>query len=674
MKKILNLLICILGTFAFWHSVAAQEQAYIYLEELIPGVRIYLKTPTTERFKGMYKIMNRNTKKHVYCIEPGVFLKDGVYDAYDSLEGLDIDLTEEDWQYLRLVALYGYGYHDRTDIKWYVAAQYIIWEYLLDGVGEIAFVNENNEPISLYQEEIDTIKTDVSYHYLLPSFLNGTNDTVYEVEMLEKITLVDEYNVLKHYDVAGGNIDLSVEGNELSVSFDYPGTYVIYFSRVYNLLIPSLIYYNPSSQTVMNRGDVKAPWGMVTFQVDFPEVTVTKKSVKDVNLSLEGAVYGVFTNEDYLLMEITTDEFGSFMFTDLYPSTYYIQELVAPYGYQLNSEKIYFDIRYDDIELEVFDKPIEKEIRIEKYLENSNGSFELETSASFQLLQADSGKVITTFAMNEFGKYSLKLPYGNYILRQISSEEGYALADDISIVIDENSEEIQTLVIKNPPIKGSLLLQKKDLNSKELILDQACFQIRKEGSQDFFMLQGMDTFCTENGEIFIDNLPYGNYEIIEIQAPSLYQLNTEPFYVQITEEGQTVFLEVFNRLKSGTLVIEKVDWENLEPLEGVLFGLYDSDQVLIGEYVTDQNGKITIENLFEGFYYIKELKEIDGYQPLEDFLSIEIKDQILSNVKITNRLEIEVPMTGTNEFLLTILFSALCLIIGVYICNYDENH
>ena len=102
-----------------------------------------------------------------------------------------------------------------------------------------------------------------------------------------------------------------------------------------------------------------------------------------------------------------------------------------------------------------------------------------------------------------------------------------------------------------------------------------------------------------------------------------------------------------------------------------MFGLYDHDNYLIEEYYTNEEGKITIENLLEGLYYIKELTTVDDYELLEGFMEVQIKNNILNSVLVTNRLKVEVPITGTNEFFLSILFSSICLLLGAYLCNHD---
>ena len=105
-----------------------------------------------------------------------------------------------------------------------------------------------------------------------------------------------------------------------------------------------------------------------------------------------------------------------------------------------------------------------------------------------------------------------------------------------------------------------------------------------------------------------------------------------------------------------------------------MFGLYDQNQNFIQEYTTDENGKIYIPDLLEGIYYIKELSTLDGYHLLDGFMEVNVKNNVLSSFKVTNRLKVEVPKTGVNELFYTILFSSFCLVLGMVLCNYDKDH
>ena len=667
MKKILKifLLLFVLG---FAKTNVLAEENYIYLGDKIPGIRLYLKTPTVEKYKNMYEIINRDTGEYVYCIEPGVVLKNGNFKAYQDLSKIshDLGITNEDWNYLRTIAYYGYGYRDRSDIKWYAATQFMIWEYLLEGKGEIYFVDQNNQKIDLLKEEIDAIKKDLEIHKLMPSFLE--NASLQEVKIGDTLTYIDENHILEDFRVTVSDIDYKIEGNKLTLTFDTPGYQMIGFKREMGTLAIPKIFYSPSNQAVMGKGIVNRNYQRLEFQVSLPSFTLKKKSNEESSLSLEGAKYGIYYENGNLYQTIVTDSKGEAFLEEIPLGKYYLQEIEAPYGYCLNDEKVYFEVKDKDVVLEVEDEVIKKKIVIEKYLENYDGSLELEVNAEFQVLDLK-GNVVTTFKTNEYGKFAIFLPYGEYVIKQITSKEGYQLAEDISLIVNEDTN-LEPIVIKNPQIVGSLRILKKDQDTKELIVDGARFKIRNVDTNQFLQINGNEVFDVVDGVLLIENLCYGNYELIEVEAPNHYQILEESIFFQIRGEEE-ITLEVFNQLQNGMIQIEKLDETTLKPLQGVLFGFYDQDKNLIETFQTDEKGIITIENLVEGLYYIQELEVSHGYERLNGFLSVSVKNNILNTIKVTNRLKIEVPKTGVNDLFFTILFSSICLAVGAFLCNYD---
>ena len=669
MKKILKLLFCFLTFFLVNHNVLAEE-SYIYLGDVIPDIRLYLKTPMVEKYKNMYEIINQTTGEHVYCIEPGVVLKDGIFGAYQYLDMIpeDLGITEDEWNYLRTIAYYGYGYQDRTDIKWYAATQFIIWDYLLKDTGEIYFVDSNNQKIDLLQEEIDTIQFDVDHHNLMPSFLE--QDEIIDVELGDTLTFIDEYGILDAFEMDYTNVEVKREGNEVTLTFLDPGYQTVGFWRHLDKLKTPRIFYSPSNQSVMAKGIISRPYKQLKFNVDFPTLTLTKKGNEDSLLSLAGAKYGIYYEDGVHYQTIETNEDGIAYLEEIHLGKYYLQEIAAPYGYEVNDEKIYFEVTQDDIVLESTDKLIKKEIVIEKYLEDIDGNLELEKNAKFQVYDKN-GDLYTEFITNEYGKFTLVLPYGKYTLKQITSTEGYHLAEDITLIVGEDTDA--NLIIRNPQIVGSLLIEKKDSDTKELIDSEASFKIYNTDTNEFFEVDGNVIFKTKEGILSITNIPYGNYELIEVEAPDGYQILEEKISFAILSE-EAIELEITNQLQNGVLQIEKLDYDNLKPLQGVLFGLYNQDKELISEYETDENGMITISNLLAGLYYIKELNAPANYELLNGFMEVNIQNNVLSNLKITNRLKIEVPKTSVNELLGIILFTSVSLFGGVALYRHDKKH
>ena len=95
------------------------------------------------------------------------------------------------------------------------------------------------------------------------------------------------------------------------------------------------------------------------------------------------------------------------------------------------------------------------------------------------------------------------------------------------------------------------------------------------------------------------------------------------------------------------IIILKKDQENGKVLEGVEFELLDENkQVVYTGLKTNEEGKIIIENLIPGNYYIKETKAIDGYEIYDQPIRVDIELNQEITVTINNNKE-EKPQIDT---------------------------
>lgn len=91
------------------------------------------------------------------------------------------------------------------------------------------------------------------------------------------------------------------------------------------------------------------------------------------------------------------------------------------------------------------------------------------------------------------------------------------------------------------------------------------------------------------------------------------------------------------------LIIIKQDEETEEKLQGVQFQLLDENKnVIYTNLETDENGRIEIENLIPGKYYIKETRTISGYEIYEDLIEVDISLNEEMTVTVNNHEE-EIP-------------------------------
>lgn len=82
-----------------------------------------------------------------------------------------------------------------------------------------------------------------------------------------------------------------------------------------------------------------------------------------------------------------------------------------------------------------------------------------------------------------------------------------------------------------------------------------------------------------------------------------------------------------NYYKNNTkVIIEKVDKDTKAPLKGAEFKVLDSNQKdIYSGLMTNEEGKIFLENLLPGKYYIEETSTIEGYEIYEEQIEIEVE-------------------------------------------------
>ena len=84
--------------------------------------------------------------------------------------------------------------------------------------------------------------------------------------------------------------------------------------------------------------------------------------------------------------------------------------------------------------------------------------------------------------------------------------------------------------------------------------------------------------------------------------------------------GETTDYYTKNETK---IIIVKKDKETAKPLEGVEFEILDENKNVVYQGLkTDKNGKIVLENVLPGTYFIKEVNSINGYDKYEDLIDI----------------------------------------------------
>lgn len=280
--------------------------------------------------------------------------------------------------------------------------------------------------------------------------------------------------------------------------------------------------------------------------------------------------------------------------------------------------------------------------------------------------------LIGTYTSDSNGIINIKDLYlGKYYLKEIETNTLHIL-DDTKFEFElkykdqyTNPIEYKT-TIKNYLKKGNLEFTKTDLTTGKVIPNT---KVEIYTEDDKLIYSGE---TDENGKIKIENLFTGKFYIIETEAAPGYRLSDEKVYFEIKENGEIVKAEMTNEKKKGTLEFTKVDVSTSEPLPNTLIEIYNEDDELVFSGRTDDEGKIIIEELEYGKYYILEKEAPEGYTLNEERMYFEILEdgEIVKATMTDEKVIVDVPNTDSSNYIIQISLILLAAATGVVI--YEE--
>ena len=209
---------------------------------------------------------------------------------------------------------------------------------------------------------------------------------------------------------------------------------------------------------------------------------------------------------------------------------------------------------------------------------------------------------------------------GAYVISEIRSPSGYVMdAPSTNVVIGEGGDT-QTVVITNSKA-GSLVIDKRDSLTGEP-LEGVTFKVTTSTGEfvpdENGYISSNGLYKTDkDGKIQIDGV-VGTLVVTEVETIPGYTIDPahQTQTVQVNpNDTQTLY---FTNTPSTTLVIEKYIEGTTTPLEGVTFLVTDSSGAVVGpsngEYITDEAGRIVIDDLEPGTTVTaREIKTLEGY-------------------------------------------------------------
>ena len=670
MKGKLKYLLLLLAMVAI--SPISKVQAATYQEQFndkymwIPNTYVSKKESNGRvHYQQLTMITRKSDNQFVYCIEPGTPLDPNeTYTGQDYDQSYVSNMTQAQWRRIQLLAYYGYGYSDssvdHSDLKWYSVTQVMIWQTVPHGM-DIYFTDTlNGNKITRYTSEMQEMENLLSQHYTTPDF----GSTNFDMVVGNTLKLTDSNNVLSKYAVSSNDyITASKSGNELHLTAKNVGnTSLSLTKKDVKYSHPTIVYVKPGTQDLVQVGSYDPIDTVININIVGGKIAINKVD-NDTGLStpqgeatLKGAVYGVYQEDGTYVTQIVTDENG-YAQSGYLPSLgrFYLQEITPSKGYELDHQKYYFDLKTENLypTIQVQEKVIEREYRITKVVASDKTQIMTpEPNVQFGIYDRNN-HLIKTLTTDDEGKITFTLPYGKYILRQLTTPSGFEKIKDYEFEIKESGPTINK-VFSNAEITARIKVVKVDQDGNIITRAGIRFKI-KDLSTGKYVCQTVaypnhTTYCefeTDENGVLITPYPLnsGNYQLEEVdQVIDGYVWNSTPLKFSINENSDIKSTEDFDAIlelrfanqevkgsieiqKTGEkVVIEDGKFTYVEvPLPNVVFGLYDESGNLVGKYTTDENGYIKIENLKLGKYVLKELETVDGFVLDEKSYDIELK-------------------------------------------------
>lgn len=379
---------------------------------------------------------------------------------------------------------------------------------------------------------------------------------------------------------------------------------------------------------------------------------------------------GTVIPADCLIEIITLDENGTAIAnTDLPFDSYYIKEIATDEHYILSDTQYPFTFEYagqdtETVEIKVNDgKPIENKLiygsvsgkKIDENGEALNG-------ALIGIFKADETvftreHALMTAVSQKDGSFSFaKVPYGNWIVREIEAPTGFVLDDTSYEVNISENEQVIEVEITDEYIHGNIQLTKVDADYPDNKLTGATFEVYKDVNGDGKLDDGDELIGnlkeTATGIYEMKELLYGKYLVREVKAPEGFVLDKGVYSVFIENDETTYKVEnkagvgFINEAMKGNLKIKKTSSDG--KVEGFTFRV-TGENGYDRSFTTDKNGEIFIEGLRIGEYTVSEVSDnvSAGYVlPADKKASVKVGSTTV--VEMHNVLR-DTPKTGDNS-------------------------
>lgn len=533
------------------------------------------------------------------------------FNYQDNGEEITLPYSDELKEKISLIGYYGREYPNHNHVYYSMAAQALIWE--LTGTGEVSFWTEKDGK----GEEIDVskekeeIKSLVERHYSIPNIKDITLE--FGIEKVIKDDLLKDYYVSDYGGLEAYNATgkIVIEDNKLKITSRIIGDTKITLTRK---------KYDDSKSIIFIGNDQNNSQTLARLRYQ-------KEVSFDINVHTNGVKIQI--------IKLSEDNTGvwqkgiKFKIKDLSTNEFVCQNEECVYETDENGIALSNGVNFGTYEI----SEVEDQI-VNGFIWNSN---------KYTVNNWPSGP---HFYDKNIGYY-LQVKFYN---KKVKGEvEVYKLGEELNIV--DNNIVYSKIKLKDVSFD---LYNDKDKFIGNYVTD-------------------------DNGYFKCSNLSVGKYYFLEHNDNTNYVQNNAKYYFEIKQENQydeviKVKININNDLKKGNLFFTKTDLATSEGIPNTIIEIYKDDKLFLTRK-TDNKGKIIIEKLPIGDYYIIEKEANTLYQLTNEKVSFKIKEdgEIIEANMTNERKEIVVPKTDRYDNNYVLGISSILFIMGLIRYVYEKR-
>ncbi len=428
--------------------------------------------------------------------------------------------------------------------------------------------------------------------------------------------------------------------------------------------------------------------------------------------ALQGAKFDIYRwygeGEEYF--SSISGEDGSVDFGKLPEGNYIIRESEPPAGYTMSNDEVYVEVYRNPDKLDQAlvsyrlagdNAPtdevitlVNKAINIEFIKKDTSGN--PLAGAEFTLFDAD-GEPVESFGpvtSNEFGEVIFTaVPAGSYIIKETQAPNGYKdynkeiyvdidLFDYVEAVIifTVDGEDVEfedgMLIVENEKkpggggggsVYGKIAIKKVDEDKK--VLSGAEFSLYDVSGK--LVEKGL---TGSDGTLSFGDLKPGQYVLKETKAPEGYVLEaneTDVILVGNRTNTYTFTNKKEEPKKPGRIEIIKTG-EDGKLLSGAWFSLVD-DKGLTLQNIETLDGKGAFEDVPVGRYTVKEVQAPEGYEILDQAVSVTVESEETITLRFVNQLKGEVLVPAKGSIIINKVDENKTPLSGAEFTLYNEN-